>query len=176
MKIPNLKKILKPRWAHKPGFGMTEKYVLHKRESLQQSSAPEDSNLLKKLKIKRGDKVLAIAGYYASWASEIARLGAKVDYSDISRSIVNWTKKKYGKLFRKYICSNYELIPKKIIHKRIMEKRHETERMVGTKKSRLEVYKQMKRNWYVIKRKHYVINSSKDVKKQLDKFLQKSNL
>ena len=45
MKIPNLKEILKPRWAHKPGFGMTEKYVLHKRKSFQQSSAPEDPAL-----------------------------------------------------------------------------------------------------------------------------------
>ena len=113
MKIPNIKEILKPRWAHKPGFGMTEKYVLHKRKSFQQSSAPEDPSLLKKLGIKKGDKVLAIAAYYASWASEIARLGAKVDYSDISKPMVNWAKKKYGRLFRKYICSNYELIPKK---------------------------------------------------------------
>jgi len=113
IKIPNMEKILKPRWAHKPGFGMKEKFVLHKRESFQQSTAPEDPNLLKKLGIKKGEKILAIAGYYASWASELAKLGAEVDYSDISRSLINWAKKKYGKLFRKYICSNYELIPKK---------------------------------------------------------------
>jgi protein-L-isoaspartate O-methyltransferase len=113
IKIPNLKEILKPRWEHKPGFGMNKEFVLHKRESFQQSSAPEDPNLLKKLEIKKGEKVLAIAGYYASWASELVRLGAKVDYSDISKSLVNWSKKKYGKLFGKYICSNYELIPKR---------------------------------------------------------------
>lgn len=112
-KIPNMKEILKPRWAHKPGFGMKEKFVLHKRESFQQSTAPEDPNLLKKLGIKKGEKVLAIAGYYASWASELAKLGAKVDYSDISKSLINWSKKKYNKLFRKYICGNYELIPQK---------------------------------------------------------------
>ena len=112
-KIPDMKEILKPRWAHEPGYGMNKSFVLHKRESLQQSSAPEDPKLLKKLGIKKGDKVLAIATYYASWASEIAKAGAKVDYSDISRSLVNWSKRKYGNLFKKYICSNYELIPKK---------------------------------------------------------------
>ena len=111
-KIPNMREILKPRWEHKPGFGMNEQFVLHKQESFQQSTAPEDSNLLKKLGIKKQDKILAIAGYYASWASELAKLGAKVDYSDISKSLVTWSKKKYGKLFKKYICSGYELIPK----------------------------------------------------------------
>ena len=112
-KIPNMNEILKPRWAHKPGFGMKKQFILHKRESYQQSTAPEDQNLLKKLGIKKGEKVLAIATYYASWASELAKLGAKVDYSDISKSLVNWSKKRYGRLFGKYICSNYELIPKK---------------------------------------------------------------
>jgi hypothetical protein len=111
-KVPDMKEILKPRWEHKPGFGMKEQFKLHKRESFQQSTAPEDPNLLKKLGIKKEDKVLAIAGYYASWASALAKLGAKVDYSDISRSLVIWSKKRYGRLFKKYICSGYELIPR----------------------------------------------------------------
>ncbi len=111
-KIPDIKEILKPRWAHKPGFGMSEGYVLHRRKGTEQSTAPEDRSLLKKLGIAKQERVLAIAGYYASWASEIARAGAKVDYSDISRSLVNWVRKKYGRLFGEYICSNYELIPK----------------------------------------------------------------
>jgi hypothetical protein len=112
-KIPNMKEIVKPRWSHKPGFGMNRAFMLHKRESYQQSTAPKDPSLLKKLGIKKGERVLAIAGYYASWASALARLGAKVDYLDISRSLVNWSKKKYKRLFGKYICSNYELLPKK---------------------------------------------------------------
>jgi hypothetical protein len=114
MKIPNIKEIIKPRWSHKPGFGMCEKNVLRKRKGFEQSTTPKDRNLLKKLGIKKGDKVLAIASYYASWASEIAKLGAIVDYSDISRSMVNWAKKKYRNLFGKYICYGYELIPKNI--------------------------------------------------------------
>jgi hypothetical protein len=111
--IPNLKEILKPRWAHKPGFGMSEEYVLHKRESFEQSSTPKDSNLLKKLGMKKNDKVLAIASYYASWASQLAKAGVKVDYSDISKEMVGWAKKEYKKLFGKYLCSNYELIPQR---------------------------------------------------------------
>ena len=111
--IPNLKKILKPRWKHEPGFGMCKRYALHERAGLEQSSTPEDPALLKKLGIKKGDKVLAIAAYYASWASELAKKGVKVDYSDISSQMVSWAKKKYKKLFGKYICSNYEVIPKK---------------------------------------------------------------
>jgi hypothetical protein len=110
-RIPHLYKILKPRWAHKPGFGMSESYTLKKQKIWEQSTTPEDSRLLDRLGIKKKEKVLAIAGYYADWASAIARAGAKVDYSDISQSMVSYCKKKYGKLFNKYICSNYELIP-----------------------------------------------------------------
>jgi hypothetical protein len=110
--IPNLKEIMKPRWEHKPGYGMNKEYVLHKRKSFEQSTTPKDSELLKKLGIKRGEKVLTIASYYASWASEIAKAGAKVDYSDISQSLTNWAKKKYKKLFGKYIHSGYEVLPK----------------------------------------------------------------
>lgn len=111
-KIPNLKEILKPRWAHKPGWGMKAEYTLKYRPTLEQSTTPKDPRLLEKLGIKKGEKVLGIACYYASWAAELKRKGAKVDYSDISRSLVNWAKRNYRNLFGKYICSNYELIPK----------------------------------------------------------------
>lgn len=113
-KIPKIKEILKPRWSHKPGFGMKKAYVLTKRKVLEQGTTPEDPKLLKKLGIKENERVLAIAGYYASWASELAKAGTKVDYSDISRSMVNWSKKKYGNLFEKYLCKNYELIPENL--------------------------------------------------------------
>jgi hypothetical protein len=113
LKIPNMKEILKPESAHKPGYGMNTLGEFHKQNIWEQGSTPEDRNLLKKLGIKKGGKILSIATYYASWASFIKRLGTKVDYSDISSSMVKWAKKKYNKLFRKYITSNYELIPKK---------------------------------------------------------------
>jgi hypothetical protein len=112
--VPDLKKISKAEEPHKPGYGIsTHTKKFYKQTIWEQGSTPEDKDLLKKLGIKKQDKVLAIAGYYASWASFISKLGTIVDYSDISNSMVKWARNKYKKLFRKYILSNYELIPKK---------------------------------------------------------------
>jgi len=111
LKIPDLNKIIKPIWKHEAGYGLKQG-KFYKQSVAEQGTAPEDQKLLDKLGIKKKEKVLAIAGYYGSWASEIKRLGAKVDYNDISRSMVNYVKKNQRK-FDKYICSNYELIPKK---------------------------------------------------------------
>jgi len=112
LKIPNVKHILKPRWSHKPGFWMSKTYVLIKQEKIGQGTTPKIKDLIKNIGIKKGDKVLAIAGYYADWASVIARAGAHVDYSDISPTMVKYVKGEYRNLFKRYICSNYELIPK----------------------------------------------------------------
>ncbi len=111
--VPNLKEILKPVASHKFGYGIkTETGKFYKQDILEQGSTPEDKNILKKLGLKRNEKILAIAGYYASWASALKKAGVRVDYSDISESMVAWAKKEYKKLFGKYIHSNYELIPK----------------------------------------------------------------
>jgi hypothetical protein len=115
IKVLDLKKIIEPIWAHKPGFGINPKTgKLNKQKILEQSTTPEDPLILKKLEIKRKDKVLAIAGFYASWASKIQEAGAIVSYSDISNSMVNHVKKKVKIRFFEYITSNYELIPKDI--------------------------------------------------------------
>lgn len=116
MKIPNIKEIEKPVWASKPGFGMGKKdgkRVHLKQDVWEQGTTPKDKELLKKLGIKKGDKILAIAGYYATWASALNRAGAKVDYSDVSKPIVEYVKKNVKVKFRKYICLGYEHIPKK---------------------------------------------------------------
>jgi len=110
--IPCLKEILKPKWSHEIGFGFKGKNK-SKLDSLEQGTTPEDKDLLKKIGINKKEKVLVIAGYYASWAQALKRGGAEVDYSDISKEIVNWVKKNEKTRFGKYICSNYELIPKK---------------------------------------------------------------
>lgn len=115
MRIANIKKIVKPVWAHKPGYGMGErggKRVHLKQDVLEQGTTPKDSKLLNKLGIRAGDKVLSVAGYYATWASAIKNAGAKVDYSDVSMPIVNWVKKNVGNKFGKIICSGYEKIPR----------------------------------------------------------------
>jgi hypothetical protein len=114
LQLPNMHEILKPEAAHEPGFGInTYSGRFKKQLVLEQGSTPNDNGLLKKLGLKKNEKVLAIAGYYASWASELARMGDKVDYSDISSSMVKWARQRYNHLFGKYICSNYELLPKK---------------------------------------------------------------
>lgn len=112
MFIPDLKKIMQPTWEHKPGYGVNKTGWI-KLKMAGQAIIPEDPRILEKLGIKKGDKVLAIAGYYASWASFLAKKGAKVDYSDISKSMVDHVKKNVKVRFGRYICSNYELIPKK---------------------------------------------------------------
>lgn len=110
-KIPNLKKILKTEWTHNIGYGFKGK-ERSKINALEQGTTPEDKLLLKKLGIKKEERILAIAAYYASWAKELKRAGAKVDYSDVSKPIVNFVKKNVKVKFGRYILSNYELIPK----------------------------------------------------------------
>jgi len=113
MKIPNLKEIMKPVWAHVPGWGVRGKDVWYKIPKLEQGTTPKDPRLLKILEIRKEEKVLSVAGYYASWASALKNAGAEVDYSDVSQSIVNWVKKNVKTKFGKIICSGYEKIPKK---------------------------------------------------------------
>jgi hypothetical protein len=111
MLIPDLKKIIQPNWEHQPGYGV-DKDGWKKQKIAEQATTPEDPKILDKLGIKKGEKVLAIAGYYANWASFLAKKGAKVDYNDISKSMVKYVKKNVKVKFGKYVCSNYELIPK----------------------------------------------------------------
>jgi len=114
LKIPDFEKILKPIWSHKAGYGWSaELNDWRKQKIKEQATTPEDLLLLKKLGVKKKEKVLAIAGYYASWASKIKDAGADVTYSDISASMVNFAKKEVKTRFSKYIHSNYELIPKR---------------------------------------------------------------
>lgn len=111
--ILDIKKITKPTWKHNAGFGINHKTGrFRKQKILGQATTPEDPQILSKLKISKKDKVLAIAAYYASWASKIKEAGADVVYSDISRSMVNYAKKHVKIRFSGYIQSNYELIPK----------------------------------------------------------------
>lgn len=112
IRIPYLKKILQPSWAHKLGYGVNKTGWI-KTKIWEQATIPKDPKLLEKLSIKKTDSILAVAGYYASWASKLAQAGADVTYSDISRSILNYVKKNVKTKFTNYICSNYELIPKK---------------------------------------------------------------
>jgi len=112
VRIPDLTKILKPTWLHEVGYRVNDS-GWHKMKIFKQATNPIDPKILTKLGIKKKEKVLAIAGYYGNWASELNKRGAKVTYSDISKSMVAYVRKKVKPKFEEYICSNYELIPKK---------------------------------------------------------------
>ncbi len=112
--IPDLKKIIVKAIKYKEGTrldNITGKFV--KKGSKEQSSHPKDKSLLKKLRISKGDKVLSLASYYASWAEEIAKSGCKVDINDVSKSLLGFCRKNKRK-FSKYILADYSTIPKKL--------------------------------------------------------------
>ena len=100
--IPDLEEIVKARWAHRVGYSFQGNKEV-KLKILEQGTTPRDKNLLKKLGLKDGEKILAIASYYASWASELKKAGVKVDYSDVSKPIVKWVKKNSEVKFDKYV-------------------------------------------------------------------------
>ncbi len=111
MKFPDLNKILAPnKEIYKPGYGL--KSASGKLDILEQGTTPKDKDLLKKLGIKKGERVLSIATFYASWAKSLRDSGARVDYSDVSKPLTNWAKKNFKNTFENYYNSNYELIPK----------------------------------------------------------------
>ena len=112
--IPDLKKIIVKAIKYKEGTrldNITGKFV--KKHRKEQSSHPKDKSLLKKLRISKGDKVLSLASYYASWAEEIAKLGCKVDLNDVSKSLLDFCRKNKKK-FNKYILADYSTLPKKM--------------------------------------------------------------
>jgi len=112
MLIPDLKKILKPTWLHRPGEEVY-KDSWKKHDIREQATIPNDPKILEKLRIKKGDKVLSIASYYATWASALVNNDVIVDYNDISKEMVDYVKKRKKCRFNRYICLNYELLPKK---------------------------------------------------------------
>jgi predicted kinase len=66
--------------------------------------------------------------------------------------------------------------PEEVVRARIAGNRHETERMIGSKDSRLEAYLEMKRRWQPIKGKRFKLDSGKDVEPQINQFLARYNL
>jgi tRNA uridine 5-carbamoylmethylation protein Kti12 len=63
--------------------------------------------------------------------------------------------------------------PEKIVFERILENKHERDRMVGNKKTRIETYKKIKHNWKPIKKVDFVIKSEKNTEKQINSFIKK---
>lgn len=112
--IPDVNKIVsKPEARFFTGYYSKEgKFI--KKMIKTQATLPNDKKLLNKVGLKRNEKVLVIAGYYGDWAKSLAKAGAIVSYSDVSRNLVNYAKKILKeKNIKEYICSDYALIPSK---------------------------------------------------------------
>lgn len=56
---------------------------------------PEDNRLADKLGLSRGQRVLFIAGYLGDWPHALAEQGVRVHYTDGSKEIVDFVKKKF---------------------------------------------------------------------------------
>lgn len=81
-----------------------EQYIYRKPYPLQEV-VPKDRELLKKIGIKKDSKVLFFAGGAGDWAKALSEKGCQVTYTDVSPSMVQIAKKKFGnkgiKRFRK---------------------------------------------------------------------------
>ena len=63
------------------------------------------------------------------------------------------------------------ICPENVVKRRILRNRHETERMVGSKQDRWKFYHLAKSKWLPIGKRHIVVDSSKDIKSQLNSIL-----
>ena len=94
-------------------FYMEEKDGKISKESKthrHQRTTPKDKDLLKKLSINEGDKILVFAGYYGDWAAALADAGCEVTYSDISKELTEYCKSKFNNKIKNYIVSDYSSI------------------------------------------------------------------
>lgn len=114
--IPNYNKILKSleKWRI-DAYRFTEngKRVWRKKNERTQWTIPKDPKLLNKIGIKKTDKILFIAGYYGTWANALAKLGAKVTYTEGSEELVAFAENKYkeNQNFVEFICRDFATIP-----------------------------------------------------------------
>lgn len=78
----------------------------------RQRIEPDSKGLLTSLGLKKGDNILVVAGHRANWALALARAGAKVTYSDVSRELADFVKRtvKHRNILG-YLCTSYVLCP-----------------------------------------------------------------
>jgi hypothetical protein len=116
--IPDINKIIsKPEARTVEGFftgGYFQKGKFYKKQRKTQATLPEDGNLLKKVGLAKNDKVLFIAGYYGNWPKALAKAGAIVYYTDVSKNLVNYARKNLKeKRIKECFCSDFTLVPDK---------------------------------------------------------------
>jgi hypothetical protein len=116
--VPDIRKILRDAEAWRVSAVKTSvgsRRVWKKKINKSQHTISNDRDLLRKLGIDKGDRVLFIAGYYGDWANSIAKAGAKTTYSELSKNLVDYARRKFGgnKNIEKFISANYVDVPKK---------------------------------------------------------------
>lgn len=78
----------------------------------QQRTDPDTKDLLKKVGMKGGDRVLFVAGHRATWTLALAKAGAKIVYSDVSKELTDFVRKNVEhKNIVDYLCTSYFLYP-----------------------------------------------------------------
>ena len=111
MLIPSLKKIsrIAEKWSVAGAYDNGKKIV---KKNRSQRTIPCDKDLLKKLGLRKGEKILVFAGYYGGWANELACAGCDVVYSDVSKSLTEYARRKYPRI-KKAVCRDYIWLPEK---------------------------------------------------------------
>jgi hypothetical protein len=116
--VPNIKKILKDSQGWKVSAvqkNVDGNMVWKKKIARSQHTLVSDKSLLRKIGLDRKDSILIIAGYYGDWADAIARAGCETTYSELSKSLVDYARRRFGKndKIQKFMQANYVNVPKK---------------------------------------------------------------
>lgn len=78
----------------------------------RQRTDPDPRGLLAKVGLKSAEQVLVVAGHRATWALALAKAGAKVTYSDVSRDLTRFVERSVThRNIQGYLCTSYVLHP-----------------------------------------------------------------
>ncbi len=109
--VPSLERFLKDA---KP-WGLVERHpqgAWGGKAYDRQRTDPDPKELLANIGLKRGDKVMVVAGHRATWALALAKAGAKVTYSDVSQELTRHVQKTIShRNILDYVCTSYVLHP-----------------------------------------------------------------
>lgn len=111
--IPSLEKFLKNAkpWGLTRGYWGGNWHNNFQHYDVQRTD-PSVKGLLGQVGLKKGQKVLCVAGHRATWALALAKSGAKITYSELSQEITNYVSKNVKhKNIEDYVCASYVLFP-----------------------------------------------------------------
>jgi len=109
--IASVRKILKKRDLWAP----------HSESRRRQDLIPRDAALPEKMGLKPGTKVLFFAGAAGDWANALAERGVEVHYSDASKAMVEYAKRRFpGTKIRSFRSGDAIRWPEKIRYDRVV--------------------------------------------------------